>query len=223
MLERRNSVQDMAPQPSVLLRSLATDSNISMLYAELVEEIKKAPAATVLVESDEPAGFFQVAIDCPGYGRSEGSMSIIRASPAALVADVVRSLGKQHAFALAGSSQGACAVFDALLERPGLANFAVVREPFGRDIGRYTNMLQPALLVVDRDDERHPLKTAKQIGAAIPQVPAHHSTPPTTTTTTTSLPPPPPPPSPPRSRSAPSSSSRRRRTPSSSRRRWRPR
>jgi len=35
---------------------------------------------------------------------------------------------------LAGAaSQGACAIFNALLEQPGLASFAVAREPFSQN------------------------------------------------------------------------------------------
>jgi hypothetical protein len=40
---------------------------------------------------DIPKGFFHVAIDCPGYGQSEGSMTSVRKKPRALLADVIRS------------------------------------------------------------------------------------------------------------------------------------
>jgi len=64
-----------------------------------------------------PSGFFHVAIDCPGYGRSTpGDKQIVRSYPAALIRSILRALGRQSVLCLVGSSQGAAAVLNAALE-----------------------------------------------------------------------------------------------------------
>jgi len=52
--------------------------------------------------------FFHVAIDCPGYGRSIGDCQTIRSYPGEFLSEIVKNLGKKHAYALVGSSQGLC-------------------------------------------------------------------------------------------------------------------
>ena len=49
--------------------------------------------------------FFIVAIDCPGYGQSEGSKQIVRSYPLELIEEVYKGLGYEKAFALFGHSQ----------------------------------------------------------------------------------------------------------------------
>jgi predicted esterase len=70
-----------------------------------------------------------VAIDCPGYGISEGSKQLVRSYPGDLVEAVLRSLGRRSAVCLVGSSQGAAAVLNALYEKPSVAFGAFVLHP----------------------------------------------------------------------------------------------
>ena len=93
-----------------------------------------------------PQPLYHVAIDCPGYGRSPGDKQTVRSYPGALLADIVRSLGKRRAYCLVGSSQGACAVLNATLEVPTLALAVAVCHPVGHDVARYTRMTVPLIL-----------------------------------------------------------------------------
>ena len=70
-----------------------------------------------------------VAIDCPGYGCSPGDKQTIRSYPGSLLREIVQCLGKQGAFCLVGSSQGACSIFNAVLEVPSLTCFLAVQDP----------------------------------------------------------------------------------------------
>lgn len=115
-----------------------------------------------------PQRFFHVAIDCPGYGRSAGDCQTIRSYPGSFLSQVVTALGKKHAYALIGSSQGACAVFNAVLECPGLCRFLSVRDPVGHDTSRYSQIAQPAHLIFDVDDPGHPVKVGRLMHRALP-------------------------------------------------------
>ena len=110
-----------------------------------------------------PRFFFHVAIDCPGYGRSPGDCQTIRSYPGTFLSSVVRSLGKECAYALIGSSQGACAIFNAALELPRIANFLAVVHPVGHDVGRYVSIKQPTLLIFDTDDDGHPVAVGRRM------------------------------------------------------------
>ena len=111
---------------------------------------------------------YHVAIDCPGYGRSPGDRQTIRSYPGAFLSDVVSSLGKSRAYAVVGSSQGACAVMNALLEVPLLAWHVAVCHPVGHDVARYTRIRQPALLLFDGDDTGHPIDVGRRMHKALP-------------------------------------------------------
>jgi hypothetical protein len=60
---------------------------------------------TLGVAARSATPFFHVSVDCPGYGRTDGDCQTIRSYPAAFLRDVMRSLGKTHAYCLVGSSQ----------------------------------------------------------------------------------------------------------------------
>lgn len=92
----------------------------------------------------------------------------MRSYPGALLADIVRSLGKAKAYCVIGSSQGACAVFNALLEVPRLADFVAVCHPVGHDVSRYSRIRQPALLCFDEDDDGHPIAVGRRMRACLP-------------------------------------------------------
>lgn len=64
-------------------------------------------------QDEEPTSIeacFHVAIDIPGFGRSAGHPKAMIEEPAALLSDVVRSLGKSHAYAMIGSELGSSIV-----------------------------------------------------------------------------------------------------------------
>eukprot|EP00759_Apiculatamorpha_spiralis_P029206 PhF_6_TR31482/c0_g1_i1/m.46283/K10395/KIF4_21_27; kinesin family member 4/21/27 len=108
-----------------------------------------------------PTAYYHVAIDCPGYGRSPGDRQTIRSLPGQFLMSVIRSLGKTGAHALIGSSQGACAVFNATLEIPTITNHVVVMDPVGHDVMRYKAIKQPCLLIFDIEDDGHPVKVGR--------------------------------------------------------------
>lgn len=107
--------------------------NSSLFWNELCFELA---VRAVAERAPHLRAFYMVAIDCPGYGFSPGDRQTVRSSPGALLSDVVRALRKPRALALVGSSQGACAVFNAVLEAPALCKYIAVRDPVGHDVFR---------------------------------------------------------------------------------------
>jgi hypothetical protein len=101
--------------------------------------------------------YFCVAVDCPGYGRTPGDRQIVRSYPGKFIAEVCAALGRSSAYALIGSSQGACAVLNAVLELPDIAHFVAVCHPVGHAPARYTAIQQPVLLAFDTEDAGHPV------------------------------------------------------------------
>jgi len=116
-----------------------------------------------------PSSFFHVAIDCPGYGKSPGDCQTVRSYPSQTISAIIKALGKRHAYALVGSSQGACSVFNAVLEQPGLARFIAVRDPVGHDPSRYTAIQQAAYLLFDVDDPGHPVSVGRRMRSFLPR------------------------------------------------------
>jgi hypothetical protein len=55
-----------------------------------------------------------------------------------LLEAVIHACGKRQAACLVGSSQGACAVFNAQLHMPRLARSLAVCHPVGHDVARYS-------------------------------------------------------------------------------------
>jgi predicted esterase len=111
---------------------------------------------------------YHVAIDCPGYGRSGGDRQCIRSYPGALIEGIIRACGKRSAAALVGSSQGACSVLNALLERPQLAEAVAVVHPVGHAVERYTAISQPALLIFNTEDPGHPVEVGRRMRDHLP-------------------------------------------------------
>ena len=69
-----------------------------------------------------------MAIDVPGFGRTD-SPAIDGLVNVKLLAEVIRSLAKQHAFAIVAFAQGAAAMLTTLLAEPKLTSFLVPRLP----------------------------------------------------------------------------------------------
>eukprot|EP00732_Lithocolla_globosa_P002709 Lithocolla_globosa_v1_NODE_1876_length_2280_cov_11.819775.p1 type:complete len:553 gc:universal NODE_1876_length_2280_cov_11.819775:1751-93(-) len=116
--------------------------------------------------------FFLVSIDCPGYGFSPGSHQTIRSNPAQLIASIIKALNYSQAYCLVGSSQGACSIFNAVLESPSLTHFLAVMDPVGHDVFRYKRIKQPTFLVFDVDDDGHPVKVGRWMRDQLPK--AHY-------------------------------------------------
>ena len=132
--------------------------NSSMFWNEVVQA----------VDALSPDAYYHVAIDCPGYGRSSGDRQIIRSYPGQFLEGVTRACGKRSAAALIGSSQGACAVMNALLERPLLAEAVAIIHPVGHAVDRYKAIKQPALLIFDTEDAGHPVEVGRRMRDALP-------------------------------------------------------
>ena len=112
--------------------------------------------------------FYHVAIDCPGYGRSPGSMQTIRSEPAEFLSSVVRALGRRQACALLGSSQGACAVLNAACDTPKIAQVLAVCHPVMHAPRRFTGITQPTLHIYDTEDDGHPVAVGRQARRFLP-------------------------------------------------------
>ncbi|GMH72519.1 hypothetical protein TL16_g05939 [Triparma laevis f. inornata] len=124
-----------------------------------VEEAKKQLSCP-----SRPSEFFQVSIDCPGYGNSQGDRQSVRSYPTALISDILTSLGVKKAFCVVGSSQGSCALFNALTERH-LSLYYAAMHPIstGSKVQRYASIRSPTLLVYNCDDPGHPVKVGRSV------------------------------------------------------------
>mmetsp|Transcript_45883 Transcript_45883/g.109262 ORF Transcript_45883/g.109262 Transcript_45883/m.109262 type:complete len:1009 (-) Transcript_45883:195-3221(-) len=137
-------------------------SNSSMVWNDLAVELNHR-AKALQPEACVPKGFYHVAIDCPGYGRSPGDRQIIRSYPGGLVAECIKALARKSVLALVGSSQGAAAVFNAALDHPALPSLLAVVHPVGHAPQRYTAISQPTLLIFDTEDAGHPVSVGRQM------------------------------------------------------------
>jgi len=97
--------------------------------------------------------------------------------PTSLIADVIKSLGKLHAFALVGAGSSAAAVLRVMLQSPMLANFCSLHNPVAEGPATaYALVLQPTLIVqtaANRRNSEHGrivnALTAKTLAAALPR------------------------------------------------------
>jgi hypothetical protein len=158
---------------SLLLKSAssASDTTFVLLYDKMLALIgPSAPPharAGFLDELnmaghgfDEPAEFFHVAIDLPGFGNTKASMQTLKRgaeekrvadegavmSPEFIV-EVIKSLGKHYAYCIVTSAECSASVFSALLERPNLASFLVLKEPQVKDYDALHSIFQPTLIL----------------------------------------------------------------------------
>eukprot|EP00966_Prymnesium_polylepis_P266641 6160029-Prymnesium_polylepis.1 len=70
-------------------------------------------------DDNRPKAFYQVAMDLPGYGQSEGT-PMEQLVTVKLLTEVIRSLAKQHAFAIVAHGQSSAALLQSLLQEPKL-------------------------------------------------------------------------------------------------------
>ena len=158
---------------SLLLKSAssASDATFALLYDKMLALI--GPSAPPYARAgfldelnmaghgcDEPAEFFHVAIDLPGFGNTKASMQTLkRGADEKRVADegavmspdfiveVIKSLGKHYAYCIVASAECSASVFSALLERPNLASFLVLKEPQVKDYDALHSIFQPTLIL----------------------------------------------------------------------------
>jgi len=65
--------------------------------------------------------FYIVAIDCPGYGQSEGRKEAVRTFPLQLFREILTALNYKSYYAMFGHSQGGASIFNAVYEAPSIA------------------------------------------------------------------------------------------------------
>ena len=110
-----------------------------------------------------------MAIDCPGYGRSRpGVCQTIRSHPGAFLRAVVSALGRRSCACLVGSSQGAAATLNAVLEYPGLADTVALCHPVTHaPLERFRDLPQPALMAYDTRDDGHPVSVGRTLRSKV--------------------------------------------------------
>ena len=146
--------------PLVLYVHGSGPTNSSRWWSALIPDLARRSTAQ---------RYFHVAIDCPGYGRSGGDRQTIRSCPDALVAAVLRALGRRSARLLVGSSQGAAAVLNAALCRPELSGLVAVCHPVTHAPERFGALRPPVLLVYDTDDDGHPVAVGRRLRRLLPR------------------------------------------------------
>ena len=71
----------------------------------------------------------QVALDLPGHGKVTTLRRGDSHVSSDFLADVIRALGKQSAYAIVGQSDATSCILQAVLEQPSLCSFAICIEP----------------------------------------------------------------------------------------------
>ena len=150
--------------PLVLYVHGSGPANSSNFWCDAMVDIARAGAARRPTRR-----FLQVAIDCPGYGRSPGDRQTIRSEPAAFLAAVVRALSRKSALALVGSSQGSAASLNAALERPKLVGggVALCHPVTHAPLERFGALEQPVLMMYDIEDDGHPVAVGRRLRALL--------------------------------------------------------
>lgn len=152
-------------QKCILLIHGSGPDNSSMYWNDLVRRLLVATSSSPLLSP-----YYFVAIDCPGYGRSEGSKQTIRSYPGAFIKEIIDCIAPSthKVYCLIGSSQGAAAVFNALVEKPMISSFLAVQDPVSHDPQRFVCIKQSALLMYDTDDDGHPVSVGRLVRKYIP-------------------------------------------------------
>ena len=152
-------------QKCILLIHGSGPKNSSMFWNDLVRRLLLATSS-----SSSPSPYYFVAIDCQGYGRSDGSKQTIRSYPGAFIQEIIDCISPttHKVYCLIGSSQGAAAVFNALVEKPLISSFLAVQNPVSHDPQRFVCIKQPALLMYDIDDDGHPVSVGRLVKKYIP-------------------------------------------------------
>lgn len=152
-------------QKCILLIHGSGPANSSMYWNDLVRRLLVATSS-----SSSLSPYYFVAIDCPGYGRSEGNKQTIRSYPGAFIQEIIDCISPSthKVYCLIGSSQGAAAAFNALVEKPAISSFLAVQDPVSHDPQRFVCIKQPTLLMYDIDDDGHPVSVGRLVKKYIP-------------------------------------------------------
>lgn len=152
-------------QKCILLIHGSGPENSSIYWNDLVRRLLLATSS-----SSSLSPYYFVAIDCPGYGRSDGNKQTIRSYPGAFIEEIIDCISPRthKVYCLIGSSQGAAAVFNALVEKPSISSFLAVQDPVSHDPQRFVCIKQPALLMYDTDDDGHPVSVGRLVKKYIP-------------------------------------------------------
>ncbi|CAF1315724.1 unnamed protein product [Adineta ricciae] len=148
-------------QKCILLIHGSGPENSSMYWNDFVRR---------LLSATSPSPYYFVAVDCPGYGRSEGNKETIRSYPGDFIQEIISCISPitHQVYCLVGSSQGAAAVFNALVDKPNISLFLAVQDPVSHDPQRFVSIKQPALLMYDVDDAGHPVSVGRLVRKYIP-------------------------------------------------------
>jgi predicted esterase len=152
-------------QKCILLIHGSGPVNSSIYWNDLVKRLLLATSS-----SSSPSPYYFVAIDSPGYGRSDGNKQTIRSYPGAFIQEIIDCISPitHQVYCLIGSSQGAAAAFNALVEKPALSSFLAVQDPVSHDPQRFVCIKQPTLLMYDIDDNGHPVSVGRLVKRYIP-------------------------------------------------------
>jgi len=125
----------------------------------------------------EPAGFYHVAIDCPGFGNSPATATgppdkTLRSIHAELIADIVHCLAKQYAFCIAGMGQGSGALLSVVSQQADLASFVFIMEPTQAILGKCSALLHPTLIACEKNRNKVCAKDSKELSKSVPQISA---------------------------------------------------
>ena len=154
--------RNIEEQKCILLVHGSGPENSSMYWNSFVRRL--------LAAISSPSKYYFVAIDCPGYGRSQGSKQTIRSYPGDFIQEIVDCISPltRQTYCLIGSSQGAASAFNALVEKPSMSSFLAVQDPVSHDPQRFTCLKQPTLLMYDVDDDGHPVSVGRLVRKYIP-------------------------------------------------------
>ena len=149
-----------ADDPLILYIHGSGTTNSSMVWNICASDVQLQAKS-----SSDLRGFFQVAIDCPGYGRStNGSKQTVRSYPSQLISSLITALGRRSAACVVGSSQGAAAALNAALELPDIIERVAVCHPVCHaPLDRFCRLVQPILMVFDVTDEGHPVSVGRTL------------------------------------------------------------
>jgi predicted esterase len=147
--------------PLVLYVHGSGPHNSSRFWNEVVIDFTKH--CTAAASNGQLGSMYQVAIDCPGYGRSPGDKQTIRSYPGDFLENVIRALGRRNAAVIVGSSQGSASAMNAIFQKPHLAHMVALVHPVTHSPDKFVNIKQPVLMIYDVDDPGHPAHVGRRL------------------------------------------------------------
>jgi len=146
--------------PLVLYVHGSGSHNSSRFWNQVTMDMNRQVAKAKKWELGE---LYQVAIDCPGYGRSPGDKQTIRSYPAEFLEAVIRALGRKNAAAMVGSSQGSASIMNAALQKCRLVHALALVHPVTHAPEKFDRLKQPVLMFYDVNDPGHPVHVGRRL------------------------------------------------------------